>query len=503
METALLEMKGITKRFGKTIANDHINLRLYKGEIHALLGENGSGKSTLMNILLGVYKPNSGDIFYKGEKVSIKTPKHAAEMGFGMVHQHFELIPTLSVAENIYLSLGNCKFVLNKVKMEETIKDYSNKFGLPVDPAAKIWQLSVGEQQRVEIIKLLCRDCEILILDEPSAVLTPKEAKEMFKTLRIMASAGKAVIFISHKMNEVMENADRITVLKSGRIEDEMLAKEASVERLTKAVVGARTLDKVTKKAVRNKGKVLIEVENIHVNNDKGLKAIDDISFHLLAGEIFAIAGVAGSGQRELAETLAGLRKTTSGKIKLNGLDITKTNAKKRIESGISFIPEDRFKMGLIPGMNMEQNAILKEYGSKKYSMVGILKKKSIKSVTKKYVDTYDIKNGGLDLPVSMMSGGNQQKLLIAREIAGDPELIIAAYPVRGLDIGAAEAINKILMEQSEKGACVLFISEELDEIFEMSDRVAVLCDGKLMGIRETGKTNYDEIGRMISGEII
>ncbi|NTV91075.1 MAG: ATP-binding cassette domain-containing protein, partial [Clostridiales bacterium] len=232
-KAALLEMKGITKRFGKTLANDHVNLCMYPGEIHALLGENGAGKSTLMNILLGIYKPNSGEIFYKGEKVSVRNPKDAADLGIGMVHQHFELIETLSVAENIFLSLGNCSFVLNKSKMEETIRGYSEKFGLPVDPAAKIWQLSVGEQQRVEIIKLLCRDSEIMILDEPSAVLTPQEAKEMFRTLRKMANDGKAVIFISHKMNEVMENSDRITVLKGGRVEDEMLAADATIERLT------------------------------------------------------------------------------------------------------------------------------------------------------------------------------------------------------------------------------------------------------------------------------
>ncbi len=500
-KSVLLEMKGITKKFGKTLANDHVNLRLYQGEIHALLGENGAGKSTLMNILLGIYRPNSGEIFYKGEKVSIRNPKNAAELGIGMVHQHFELIPTLSVAENIFLSIGHCNFILNKTKMEETIRDFSGKFGLPVDPGAKIWQLSVGEQQRVEIIKLLCRDSEIMILDEPSAVLTPQEAKEMFKTLRKMANDGKTVIFISHKMNEVMENSDRITVLKGGRVEDEMLAADATIERLTKAVVGSRTLDKTTRKPMKEKEKVLLEVDHLKVNNDKGLVALDDISFNLHSGEIFAIAGVAGSGQRELAEALAGLRKATAGKIIMNCREITKTNAKHRISAGISFIPEDRFKMGLIPGMNMKQNAILKKFREPECSRGGILKNRSIKAITEKHVENHDIKNGGIDLPVCMMSGGNQQKLLVAREINCEPVLVIAAYPVRGLDIGAADAINNILMEQCNRGVCVLLISEELDEIFEMSDRVAVLCDGKLMGIRNTSETDYEEIGRMMSGE--
>jgi ABC-type uncharacterized transport system ATPase subunit len=502
-ENVVLEMKGITKRFGKTIANDNVDLRLYSGEIHALLGENGAGKSTLMNILLGIYKPNSGEIFYKGKKVSIKTPKDAAKLGFGMVHQHFELIPTLSVAENICLSMEHSDFFLNKSKMNKIICEISEKFNLPVDPEAKIWQLSVGEQLRVEIIKLLCRDCEILILDEPSAVLTPQEARELFKTLRKMANEGKSVIFISHKLNEVMENADRITVLKGGRVEDVMLAKDASTSRLTKAVVGSRTiLDKPPKKAKTNMGKLLFEAKNLFVKNDKGLMALDNISFELYAGEIFAIAGVAGSGQRELAEALAGIRKIASGTLMMRGKEITETSARERIAAGISFIPEDRLKMGLVPEMNMEQNAILKEFHKPTYNKGGILNKKAIRSITEKHIKNYDIKHGGIDLPVGMMSGGNQQKLLVAREINVNPDLIIAAYPVRGLDIGATEAINKILMNQRDKGACVLFISEDLDEIFEVSDRVAVLCDGKLMGIKDTYQTDYEEIGRMMSGEI-
>ncbi len=501
-KSALLEMKCITKRFGKTLANDNINLSLYKGEIHALLGENGAGKSTLMNILLGIYKPNSGEIFYKGKKVPIKNPKDSAELGIGMVHQHFELIPTLTAAENIYLSTGHCKFILNKSKIEEAIRERSMKFGLPVDPRAKIWQLSVGEQQRVEILKLLCRDSEILILDEPSAVLTPQEAREMFKTLRKMADSGKTVIFISHKMNEVMENSDRITVLKGGKVEDEMLAQDATIERLTKAVVGSRTIDKTKHRPMKEKGSVLLEVEHLCVKNDKDLLALNDISFSLHSGEIFAIAGVAGSGQRELSEALAGIRRVKSGTIRINSRDITKANVKQRIASGISFIPEDRFKMGLVPGMNLRQNAILKIINKPEYSKAGILRNNAIKAITEKHIKKYDIKNGGIDLPVSLMSGGNQQKLLVARETDGDPCVVIAAYPVRGLDIGATEAINNILIDQSSREASVLLISEELDEIFEMSDRVAVLCDGKLMGIRNTAETDYEEIGRMMSGEL-
>lgn len=500
-KTALLEMKGITKKFGTVLANDHIDLQLYPGEIHALLGENGSGKSTLMNILLGIYKPNSGDVFYKGEKGQIKTPKHAAELGIGMVHQHFALIPTLTVAENIFLSLDHCSFVLNKQNMENKIREYSEQFSLEVDPGAKVWQLSVGEQQRVEIMKLLCRNSEILVLDEPSAVLTPQEASEMFKTLRKMAEHGKSVIFISHKMNEVVEHADRITVLKNGRVTDRMLAEEASIDRMTKAVVGERDIEKVLIKSQVKTERLLLEANHLRVLNDKGLLALHDFCFQLHAGEIFAIAGVAGSGQRELAEALAGLRKVTSGKLSLKGKDITKKNIRERVMQGISFIPEDRLKMGLIPGMNMKENALLKEFRGSAYNKGGILQSKAIRALTERHIASHDIKHGGLDLPVSLMSGGNQQKLLIAREINGNPELIIAAYPVRGLDIGATASIHKTLLEQRDRGACILLISEELDEIFEMSDRVAVLCGGKLMGIRNISETTYEEIGQMMSGE--
>ena len=498
-QPATLEMLGITKRFGSTLANDHIDLCLYSGEIQALLGENGSGKSTLMNILLGIYKPNSGEIFLNGERISSMTPKIAVDKGIGMVHQHFALIPTLTVAENIFLNMRECSFFLNKQKMEDRIRELSKKFALPVDPGAKVWQLSVGEQQRVEIMKLLCRNCEVLVLDEPTAILTPQEANEMFRTLRRLANDGKSVIFISHKMNEVMEHADRITVLKNGRVEDHMLASEATIARLTRAVVGSRTLDPIDLQPPQSERKLLLEANQLRVYNDKGLIALHDISLQLFSGEIFAIAGVAGSGQRELAEVLAGLRKAASGSIVLRGTDITKTSVKERIQNGISFIPEDRLKMGLIPAMNIKQNAILKTFHSSANSKLGILRNKTIQCLADSHVKTHDIKHGGLNLPVGMMSGGNQQKLLVAREISGNPALIIAAYPVRGLDIGATEAIHRILMEQRDRGSCVLMISEELDEIFELSDRIAVFCDGKLIGTRKTTQTTYDEIGQMMS----
>ena len=502
MGELILEMKNITKRFGTVVANKGVNLQLYAGEIHALLGENGAGKSTLMNVLNGIYKPDEGEIYYKGNQVTIRNPKQAVAMGIGMVHQHFRLIPTLTVAENVYLYSEDRKFLLNQKKMEEVISDCSKKFDLYVDASAKVWQLSVGEQQRVEIIKLLYRGAEILILDEPSAVLTPQEADRMFQTLRKMAENGKAVIVISHKMNEVMNHADRITVLKGGMVEDTMLAKDATVERLTKAVVGNRTFDEeASRKNEAVSDEVVVELKDVAVLNDKGLPALEHVSFSIHKGEIFGIAGVAGNGQRELTEVIAGTRPAAAGDIFLNGERITDLSIPGHIAKGLSFIPEDRLHVGLVPELDFTDNVILKEFKNPKYSKHGIIKREEAKKAAQAFIEKYEIKNGGLDLPVALMSGGNQQKLLIAREVDSNPILIIASYPVRGLDIGAATAIREILIEESRKGAAVLLVSEELEEIFQMCNRTGVLCDGKLMGIRTISETDFNEIGQLMSGE--
>ena len=501
MTEAILEMRNITKTFGSVIANKDVNLSLYAGEIHALLGENGAGKSTLMNILTGIYKPDGGEIYYKGQKVTIRSPKQAVNMGIGMVHQHFRLIPTLTVAENVSLYSERKSFFLKEKEMEKEIDECSRRFNLSVDASAKVWQLSVGEQQRVEIIKLLYRGAEILILDEPSAVLTPQEADQMFQTLRRMADQGKAVIVISHKMQEVMNHANRITVLKQGCVEDTMEARDATIDRLTRAVVGNRVFDKQVHDESTCQESIALSLKQVSAKNDKGLTALDEISFDIHAGEIFGIAGVAGNGQRELAELIAGLRPATGGSVTFEGKDISRASIRDRIKAGISFIPEDRLGMGLVPELNMKQNVILKEYRSPKYSRHGIIQEQAIAEHAEAFVREQEIKHGGYDLPVGLMSGGNQQKLLIAREVDGDPKLIIAAYPVRGLDIGAAEAIRQILLRESKKGTAVLLIVEELDDIFKMTDRVGVLCDGKLMGIRRTIDTDYNELGQLMSGE--
>ena len=501
MREPILEMKGITKTFGSVTANENVDLTLYPGEIHALLGENGAGKSTLMNVLKGIYRPNSGEILHKGKKVTIRSPKHAVDMGIGMVHQHFRLIPTLTAAENVFLYMPKCNLVLKKKEMEEQIRKWSEEFHLEVEPSALIWQLSVGEQQRVEIVKLLSRGAEILILDEPSAVLTAQEAKEMFRVLRSMADSGKSVVVISHKMNEVMEFADRITVLKGGKVEDTMVAADATVERLTRAVVGERELKPHKNEGGSRQENVVLDVKDLSVKNDRELMAVKNLSLQIHAGEIFGIAGVAGNGQKELAEAIAGLRKAETGAIVLNGEDVTGQNAKARIKKRIGFIPEDRLSMGLVPGMTMEENRILKEFDTDRFSKHHILKRKVIKETVQDEISRYEIKTAGEKSPVSLMSGGNQQKLLVAREIGGDPTLLIAVYPSRGLDIGAAEAIHEILLEQCKKGVAVLLVSEELDELFQMADRVGVLCSGELMATLEKKEADYDTIGRLMSGE--
>lgn len=501
MKEPILEMRNITKTFGYKIANDNVSIKLYEGEIHAILGENGAGKSTLMNVLLGIYKSNSGEIFYKGKKVDIHSPHQAVELGIGMVHQHFHLVPTLTAAENIFLYTPKCKTFLNAKAMEEEIRNCSKQFNLDVDASAKVWQLSVGEQQRVEIIKLLYRGADILILDEPSAVLTSQEAEEMFKILKKMAAEGKSIVVISHKINEVMQFADRITVLKSGHVEDTMERSEATVERLTRAIVGDRKFEHSDNAVSSKTDKVVLRVKNLCAKSDKDVDALKNVSFDICEGELFGIAGVAGNGQKELAEVLSGLRKAVSGSIELFEEDITNFSVKDRIEKKISFIPEDRLHMGLIPGMTMDENRILKEYDTDKYNKKGFLLKKKISDTVDAEIKQHDIKIVGKSAPVSLMSGGNQQKLIIAREIGGEPKFIIAAYPSRGLDMGAAETVHEILLEQCKKGVAVLMISEELDELFRMADRIGVLCDGEMMAILDRKDADYNVVGKLMSGE--
>lgn len=500
MAEKLLEMRGITKTFPGVIANDNVNLELYAGEIHALLGENGAGKSTLMNVLTGIYRPDGGVIYHKGKRIDISSPKKAVQIGIGMVHQHFRLIAPLTVAENVMLTSGKCPVLLRDKEINDAIAACSREFNLELEPTAKIWQLSVGEQQRVEIVKLLYRGAEILILDEPSAVLTPQESVEMFKTLRTMADSGKAVVFISHKMNEVMDNADRVTVLRGGKTIATVKKGEATRDELTLMMVG-HDLKAHEEKERTYSEEVVLQGRGLCAINDRGIKALKQVDIDIHKGEILGIAGVAGNGQRILAEVLTGLRPLTDGKIVFKGDDVTKASINERKEKGIAFVPEDRLGMGLVPGLDLMDNMILKEYYHDTYSKNGVLKKADIRKATQEVVDKYEIKNAGLEKPVRLMSGGNQQKLLVAREVSGNASLLVVAYPVRGLDIGAIDAIHDIMRREKEMGTAILMISEDLDEVFEMSDRIAVLFDGYMSTPIRTDETNRTDIGKLMAGD--
>lgn len=501
MQQPILQMKNITKRFPGILANDNVNVSLYKGEIHALLGENGAGKSTLMNILTGIYYPTSGELFVNGQQVEMHSTKTATELGIGMVHQHFMLVDSLTVAENILLPSDRCPSWLNRKKMELEVERFSRSINLPVNPSAKVWQLSIGEQQRVEIVKLLFSGTEILILDEPTAVLTPGESKDLFIALRKLAEEGKTILFITHKMNEVMDNADRITVLRSGKSIATMLKKDTTREELMKLMVGHELPTAVSKAQANDtqKEEVLL-IDDVSADTDQGFAGLKNISLKALGGEILGIAGVSGNGQKELAEVITGLRKATSGKITFYKKDITNHDPKSCLEEGIAYIPEDRIGVGLVSSMNMFENTILRQSDAEPFSKNGLLNYEAIKNKTESIASGYDIKNAGLGKPVSLMSGGNIQKLLIARELDKQPKLLVAAYPVHGLDIGATQTIHNILISQRNNGAAVILFSEDLDELFEMSDRIAVLYDGKIAGTDYVGNLTYETVGEMMLG---
>ncbi|MGI6685481.1 MAG: ABC transporter ATP-binding protein [Bacillota bacterium] len=494
----MVKMEGITKRFPGVTANKDVNLEIRAGEIHALLGENGAGKSTLMNILTGLYKAEEGQVYIKGTPVNLKSPKDAISLGIGMIHQHFRLVAPLTVAENVILGSTSNSFWLNKAKIFKTIQEISKKYGLAVDPKAKIWQLSVGEQQRVEIIKMLYRGSDILILDEPTAVLTPQESHDLFLTLRKMADSGKAVIVITHKMQEVLDMADRVTVLRGGKSIATLEKTRTNKEELAQLMVGHDILEDRGQK-VAHKHTPIIKLENIRALNDKGLPGLTDISLQINAGEIVGVAGVAGNGQRELVEIITGLRGITQGRILIDDKDYTGMPPQKFIDAGISHVPEDRLGMGLIPNLNAVDNVMLKKYRGKDQSG-WFLKYAPVREETKTLIEEFNVKISGLDSPVKLMSGGNLQKLLLAREISTNPRLIVAVYPVRGLDIGATESVRSLLLAQRNAGTGVLLISEDLDEILQLSDRIIVLFEGKIMGEESPSSTTKEKLGFLMTG---
>lgn len=492
----LVKMSGITKSFPGVLANDHVDLEIRAGEIHALLGENGAGKSTLMSILTGLYRADSGKILIKGNQVGFRSPKDAINDGIGMVHQHFRLVAPLTVAENIIMGSKTVSFWLNRKKIYQKIQDISLQYGLNLDPKAKIWQLSVGEQQRVEIVKILYRGSDVLILDEPTAVLTPQESKSLFTTLRKMAQDGKAVIVITHKMQEVMDMADRVTVLRGGKSVATLSKAGTTRDMLAKLMVG-HNITVTTKNQSGVPGKTIINLENIRALNDKGLPGLTDISLAIHAGEIVGVAGVAGNGQRELVEVMTGLRDTTHGQVLIDGKDFTGSHPREFIKAGISMIPEDRLGMGLVPNLSTVDNLMLKKYHTTKGSLIHY---HPVRAEATELVKKFDVKLSSIDAPVKLMSGGNLQKLLLAREISTNPRVMLAVYPVRGLDIGATEAVRSLLLDQKKAGMGILLISEDLEEILNLADRIIVLFEGKIMGELLPEKTGKEELGLLMTG---
>lgn len=494
-----LEMKAISKSFHGIPANQDINFLIKSGEIVGLLGENGAGKTTLMNILYGLYQPDSGQININGEKVRIGNPVESITLGIGMVHQHFMLIQNHSVIENIALGYKDTPFFFPKIKIREKVEQFSEKFDFHIDPDKKIWQLSAGEQQRVEIIKALLNGAGLLILDEPTSVLTPREIKELISILKEMKAKGHMIIFISHKLDEIMEICDRVIVLQKGKIVGSSDTKDTNKKSLARMMVGRDVVFRTTRAKLK-KGKKILSVENINVNGDKGLPALKNISFELFKNEIFGIAGVSGNGQRELAEAITGIRPILSGKVRINDKDITNKSARHIYDNGISHVPEERIRFGIAPGLCLYDNAILKQHHLKKFSNHYFIKYNQVKHHTKAIVKEFKISTHSINNQIRNLSGGNIQKLILGRETSEKPEVLVASHPTYGLDVGATEFLRNHLLELRKQGSAVLLFSEDLEEIFELCDRVAVIFDGEFMAILDSDDERFCDIGLMMAG---
>lgn len=498
----LVAMKGIDKIFYGEYANRGVDFDLYAGEVHSILGENGAGKTTLMNCLAGIYLPDSGTIERDGKQVALPDPHAAINAGIGMVHQHFMLVPVFTVWENMVLGLADEPFNLNKSKIIARINELSEKFGLLVDPEARIWQLSIGEQQRVEILKMLYRGTKVLILDEPTSVLTPQETRELFKTLKNMVSNGHGVVLISHKIEEIMSVSDRLTVLRKGVKIATVRANGITREQIAEMMVGHQLDDVILRPDSPPPGDVVLKCEGIFVRNDRDLPALTDLSLDLRAGEILGIAGVDGNGQDELCEILTGLRAPDRGTITILGENITESTARSFISAGVSYIPADRKGVGLIPNMNLTENMPLKSYWSppvmiKKFFMDW----KFVRRFAEKRVKEFDVRAPSVRAPVRVLSGGNLQKLMLSREISDETKVIIATQPTWGLDVGASEFVRRQLIKARDRGAAVLLVSKDLQELRDISDRIAVIYEGNIVGIVDKPReTEIETIGLMMAG---
>jgi simple sugar transport system ATP-binding protein len=506
VDQLIVEMKGIVKRFPGVLANDHVDFELRAGEIHALLGENGAGKSTLMNVLAGLYKQDAGIIKVKGRTLEFSSPRDAINAGIGMVHQHFMLVPSQTVTENILLGLDEPHFFMRLNEYDKRIADLGERFGLKVDPRAKIWQLSVGEQQRVELLKMLYRGADVLVMDEPTAVLAPTEIDGLFDTLRSMVAQGKSVIFISHKLQEVTAIADRVSVLRRGVMTASGVpAKGVTKQELASMMIGRDVVLFVDKKP-KEPGNIILDVKDVHAENDKGLPSLRGLSLNVRAGEIVGIAGVAGNGQVELSQVITGLRKCKQGEVRLNGEKVSNRDTLYGIEHGMSYIPEDRTHVGSAPNLSVTDNVIMKNYRKSPISKSGMLDMNAASKFANELKAAYDIIVPNVDnTPVRLLSGGNLQRVILAREISGHPNFMVAVQPTRGLDVGAIEGVHRLLLTQRAADAAVLLISEELDELLALSDRVYVIYEGKIMGEvkvegGEAGERQIEAIGLMMTG---
>jgi simple sugar transport system ATP-binding protein len=478
----IVEMQRVVKRFPGVLANDHVDFELRAGEIHALLGENGAGKSTLMNVLAGLYKQEAGIIKVQGNPVEFDSPGDSINAGIGMVHQHFMLVPSQTVTENILLGLGDPRFLMRLNEYDKKVAELGDKFGLKVDPRAKIWQLSVGEQQRVELLKMLYRGANVLIMDEPTAVLAPQEIEGLFQTLRSMIAEGKSVIFISHKLQEVTAIADRVTVLRRGRVTASGVStKGVTRQELARLMVGREVVFFVDKKP-KQAGDVILEVKDVHAENDKGLPALRGLSLNVRSGEIVGLAGVAGNGQNVLSEVITGMRKCLHGDVILNNEKISNRDTLYGIQHGMSYVPEDRTHVGSAPNLSVTDNVIMKNYRKPPISRGSLLDMNAATNFAKELKQAYDIMAPTVNTPVRLLSGGNLQRVILAREISGHPNFMVAVQPTRGLDVGAIEGVHRLLLAQREADAAVLLISEELEELLSLSDRVYVIYEGKIMG---------------------
>ena len=500
-EAPVLELRGMTKQFPGVLANDHIDFDLRRGEVHALLGENGAGKSTLMSILYGLYTPDSGEVLLNGKNVEIRSPKDAIEHGIGMVHQHFMLIPVMTVTENIVLAQEprQAGVLLDYDAASARVREISHRFGLAVDPDAYIEKITVGQQQRVEILKALYRGAEILILDEPTAVLTPQEAKELFEVVDGLKAQGKSIVFISHKLNEVLDVADRISVLRRGKLVETIPREGATEAGLARSMVGREVLLRVEKKEAQP-GEPLLRVEDLSVRDDRGLEAVRGVSFDVRAGEIVGIAGVDGNGQTELIDALTGLRHVSGGRISVGDEDLTHASARQALDSGVGHIPQDRQRRGLVLDFNLAENLALHDYGKEPFSHFGWMNPRSWFRWARTLLQEFDVRGGGPTTRGGSLSGGNQQKVVVAREVSRDPSVLIAAQPTRGLDVGAIEFVHRRLVEQRDAGKAVLLVSLELEEILSLSDRVLVMYEGRIVAEFPPDVSEVEVVIAMLGG---